>query len=117
MKDSGSPWDGLTHQQVYDCLPPGTLPSGLGSWAHLQVAIQQLLAEIQTHIQEVASAKRRDKKVKKRLAVARCQVKCRAAQREHRNAVQATDMAQSEETFRLAQCSGEYLSLPTKEEC
>lgn len=62
----GDPWGRLTRQQVYDCLPLGTLPVNVGSWAKLGPAICQLPAELQAHIRDVAAAKEIDQHESKR---------------------------------------------------
>ncbi|KIM61402.1 hypothetical protein SCLCIDRAFT_16142 [Scleroderma citrinum Foug A] len=54
------PWGCLTRQQVYDCLPLGTLPGNIGSWAKLAPAIRRLPSELQVHIRDVAAVKEID---------------------------------------------------------
>ena len=116
MVEIVDPWGRLTHQQVYDCLPPGALPLGLCTWAHMRMAIQRLPVDLQVHIREVAAEKDKSSKEKKRQGDQKAQAKRRATQHVKRDAEHAAVIVQVEGTFRLAQTPGEYLSLPTDTE-
>ncbi|KIO14327.1 hypothetical protein M404DRAFT_18508 [Pisolithus tinctorius Marx 270] len=50
-------WGQLTRQELYDCLPPGTLPNRLRTWAQLRPAIHDLPPNMHDLIQAAASAK------------------------------------------------------------
>lgn len=112
MTGNSEPWGRLTRQEVYDCFPTGTLPAGLRTWAQLRPAIRRLPMEAQTHLRQVTEAKEHVSKQNKRDADARAQAKRQAAWREQRK----VDQPASEDSFRSAQFSGKYLSLPTEEE-
>lgn len=75
MVEIEDPWGRLTHQQVYDCLPPDALPPGLRMWAHMRMAIQRLPVDLQVHIRDVAAAKDKSRKEKKRQGDQKAQVK------------------------------------------
>ena len=113
MVEIEDPWGRLTRQQVYDCLPPDALPPGLRTWAHMRMAIQRLPVDLQVHIWDVAAAKDKSRKEKKRQGDQKAQAKRRATQHVKRDAEHAAVMVQAEGMFRLAQTPGEYLSLPT----
>jgi len=116
MVDTADPWGTLTRCEVYDCLPIGTLPAGLRTWMQLRPAIRRLSAELQAHVLEVAAAKEKDRKERRRQSFVKAQAKRCQVQQKRREDQQRAAKAGPEADFRMAQCTGEFLSLPTEEQ-
>jgi len=116
MANAGDPWGMLTHQQIYECLPSGTLLTGLATWVQLRSAIKQLPAELQNHICAVAAAKQDVRKHSRRERDGRYQAQRRLERRQQRNASDTSAFAQPPEPFRISQSSAEYLSILTEEQ-
>ena len=116
MVDTADPWGTLTHHEVYDCLPIRTLPAGLRTWMQLRPAIRQLSAELQAHVLEVTAVKEKDRKERRQQSFVKAQAKCCQVQQKRREDQQRAAKAGPEPDFRMAQCNGEFLSLPTEEQ-
>ena len=65
---------------------------------------------------EVAAAKVKDRKERRRQTFVKAQAKHRKAQQKRREEQQTTAKARHEPEFRIGQCTGEFLSLPTQEQ-
>lgn len=62
------PWGRLTQREVYDSMPPGTLPGNLRTWNKLATAIRQLSGENLERICRAAEAKEKEMLTRKRRA-------------------------------------------------
>ena len=116
MAPEDTPWGRLTMQEVYDSIPPGTLPGALRTWAELRPAISRLPQVLQAHIREVAIAKE-DGVLQRRRAAARLrQSNRRRLIRSAQQAAQGNDDVEEDKPFRVSLGEGEFLKLPDSTE-
>ena len=109
-------WGRLTQQEVYDCLPSGTLPQKRRTWVQMRVAIRQLSVELQQHLREVAATKENERRQKKRRGDVKYTAHQRAVRRLQREAKFGDNLVESDGSFRISASVGEYLALPSEEE-
>ncbi|KIO14868.1 hypothetical protein M404DRAFT_17720 [Pisolithus tinctorius Marx 270] len=107
-------WGVLTHQEVYECLPAGTLPKSLRTWVQLGPAIHQLPEEVMEVIAGAAATKQQAMQECKCQAKERHQERWRSKQRAKRESC-SVDGSDGEGDDDDGDTSAEYMRLPTDE--